>query len=254
MRPSDQVLARLAQIFALDARPWEALLNDAAAIIGTSAGGMCLIGAGVSGASVFNPVGVFHDDPEQLANINDTPGFVWTVDERAARVLASGIPLVANAVGSRRRGSDSSMSWQDALGQSGRASHMLLPIRFAGSSVGLVVLARRPPANNYTRRDAGDLAGAIDVLALALRELSVGPTAETVARAVPELARSSVADLSQRERQVLVLLAQGLTSAEIAARLHLSPRTVEWHRAKILHKLDRPTRAQLVALGLSLRD
>jgi DNA-binding CsgD family transcriptional regulator len=118
----------------------------------------------------------------------------------------------------------------------------------------MVVLARRPPANNYTRRDAGDLAGAIDVLALALRELSVGPTAETVARAVPELARSGVADLSQRERQVLVLLAQGLTSAEIAARLYLSPRTVEWHRAKILHKLDRPTRAQLIALGLSLRD
>ncbi len=251
MGPSDQVVTRLAQIFALDSRPWAALLDDAAAIIGAYARGMCLIGVGVPGARAFSPVGVFHDDPLRLARINATPGFVWPVSECAARVLASGVPLVAAGISLDH--ADASASWQDALQESGRASHMMVPIRFGGSSVGMVVVARRPPAADYTQRDADDLEGPIDVLALALRELSVGLQPETGFGVVPELARSRVAELSDRERQVLVLLAQGLTSAEIASSMYLSPRTVEWYRASLLQKLDRPTRAQLVALGRSLR-
>ena len=44
--------------------------------------------------------------------------------------------------------------------------------------------------------------------------------------------------LSQRERAVLQFVAAGLSSAEIAARLSLSPRTVETYRARLMHKLD----------------
>ncbi|HLL65714.1 MAG TPA: response regulator transcription factor [Micromonosporaceae bacterium] len=53
--------------------------------------------------------------------------------------------------------------------------------------------------------------------------------------------------LTQREREVLTLLAQGLGTQHIAARLYLSPKTVRNHVASILAKLDLPDRAQVIA-------
>ncbi|HET7082798.1 MAG TPA: response regulator transcription factor [Candidatus Limnocylindria bacterium] len=53
-----------------------------------------------------------------------------------------------------------------------------------------------------------------------------------------------LAELSDRERQVLHQLAEGLTDREIADRLGISPRTVETHVGSILHKLGVKNRAQ----------
>lgn len=53
--------------------------------------------------------------------------------------------------------------------------------------------------------------------------------------------------LSNRELDVLVLVAEGLTSREIAERLHLSPRTIESHRARLRLKIQCGMRAELVA-------
>lgn len=56
--------------------------------------------------------------------------------------------------------------------------------------------------------------------------------------------------LSPREVEVLRLIALGHTSVEIARRLHLSPRTVETHRAHIHTKLAVRSRAELVRYAL----
>ena len=56
--------------------------------------------------------------------------------------------------------------------------------------------------------------------------------------------------LTVREVEVLRLIALGHTNVEIAQKLHLSPRTVETHRARIQRKLARTTRAELVAYAL----
>jgi len=53
-------------------------------------------------------------------------------------------------------------------------------------------------------------------------------------------------DLSDREVEVLRLLALGHTNKQVAARLYLSVRTVESHRARIQQKIGRSTRDQLV--------
>ncbi|OLP20158.1 DNA-binding response regulator [Leptolyngbya sp. 'hensonii'] len=60
--------------------------------------------------------------------------------------------------------------------------------------------------------------------------------------------------LTQREQEVLKLLAHGLSNAQIGDRLHLSPRTVEKHVSSLLRKSDANNRAELVhyAMGHDL--
>jgi PAS domain S-box-containing protein len=60
--------------------------------------------------------------------------------------------------------------------------------------------------------------------------------------------RTATEHLSPREREVVACLARGLSSKEIARELALSPRTVEMHRARLLHKLGVRTTAQLLAM------
>ncbi|HEU5213221.1 MAG TPA: response regulator transcription factor [Gaiellaceae bacterium] len=57
--------------------------------------------------------------------------------------------------------------------------------------------------------------------------------------------------LSERERDVMQLLALGYTNQEIAGRLFISVRTVDTHRAHIMRKLQLETRAELVMFALA---
>jgi DNA-binding NarL/FixJ family response regulator len=56
--------------------------------------------------------------------------------------------------------------------------------------------------------------------------------------------------LTAREREVLQLAAEGKTSPEIAARLHISPRTVENHRTHLMQKLGLQNQSELVRHAL----
>ena len=58
-----------------------------------------------------------------------------------------------------------------------------------------------------------------------------------------------VEQLTEREREVLVLVARGLSNAEIATELFISPATAKTHVSRIMMKLDSRDRAQLVALA-----
>jgi DNA-binding NarL/FixJ family response regulator len=55
--------------------------------------------------------------------------------------------------------------------------------------------------------------------------------------------------LTARQSQILALLADGLTNAQIAARLHLSPKTVDHHVTAILTKLNVHAREEAAALA-----
>ncbi len=56
--------------------------------------------------------------------------------------------------------------------------------------------------------------------------------------------------LTDREREILVLVAQGQTSRAIAARLHISAKTVEGHRTNIMRKLDVGNQSELVRFAI----
>lgn len=78
------------------------------------------------------------------------------------------------------------------------------------------------------------------------------PPAVTDSKAGEEQAmesRAALYQLSQREVQVLALLASGLTNREIADRLCISLRTVKWHTSNIFEKLGAKNRTEAVHIG-----
>lgn len=103
-------------------------------------------------------------------------------------------------------------------------------------------------AIGYVTKDRAD-----SELAQALRAATRGEqyVSPQVASSLETLHRSLTENaLTAREVEVLRLIALGHTSVEIARKLHLSPRTVETHRAHIHKKLGLATRAQLVGYAL----
>jgi two-component system, NarL family, response regulator NreC len=108
-------------------------------------------------------------------------------------------------------------------------------------------------ASGYVLKEAADAE-----LVAAIREVANGgryvhPTlgARLVTADAEERRRAEEDPLSDREREVLRLLALGHTNQEIAQMLYISVRTAETHRAHIMQKLRLQTRAELVRYALS---
>jgi FixJ family two-component response regulator len=86
----------------------------------------------------------------------------------------------------------------------------------------------------------------LDVLKNAIREDLHRHAAELAEDAT----RSRLARLTPREREVLDLLVEGLSQREIAARLVISPRTVEVYKARMMEKLQCRSLAELIRVAL----
>jgi two-component system, NarL family, response regulator NreC len=103
-------------------------------------------------------------------------------------------------------------------------------------------------ALGFIAKDLADAELPQAVRAAARGEEFVSPR---LAARLDALQRSLTDDaLTPREVEVLRLIALGHTSVEIARKLHLSPRTVETHRANVHRKLELSTRAELVRYAL----
>jgi two-component system response regulator NreC len=107
-------------------------------------------------------------------------------------------------------------------------------------------------ATGYVLKEAADTEVVGAVRAVAAGERYVHPTlgARMVAADAEERRRAEADPLSDREREVLRLLALGHTNQEIAKMLFISVRTAETHRAHIMQKLRLTSRAELVRYAL----
>jgi len=108
-------------------------------------------------------------------------------------------------------------------------------------------------ASGYVLKEAADTELVDAVRAVAGGERYVHPTlgARLVQAESEERRRAEEDPLSDREREVLRLLALGHTNQEIAKMLYISVRTAETHRAHIMQKLGLSSRAQLVSYALA---
>jgi len=121
-----------------------------------------------------------------------------------------------------------------------------------------VVEAMRAGASGFLLKDAepADLIEAIRVVAQGEALLAPSVTRRLIAAFVASAARQPPAQppfrldaLTDREREVLVLVANGLNNAEIADALYVSVATAKTHVSRIMAKLDARDRAQLVVIA-----
>ncbi|MEH2535061.1 DNA-binding NarL/FixJ family response regulator [Bradyrhizobium sp. AZCC 1588] len=93
------------------------------------------------------------------------------------------------------------------------------------------------------------------IRAIASGGLYLDPTiAEMLVPPPPDKATGpQLAELSQRETEVLQLISRGLSNKEISGRLDVSIKTVETHKARALEKLGLRTRAEIVRYGVAHR-
>lgn len=126
----------------------------------------------------------------------------------------------------------------------------------------LTALAGRPPrmrgmnsgADDYIEKpfDPAELAGAIVARVQRVRALTAA-AAPAGERTFNRPQRAQVeALLTRRELEIFDLVGRAMTSAEIAERLAISPRTVESHRAAIIGKLHLTSAADCVRLAAQL--
>jgi DNA-binding NarL/FixJ family response regulator len=124
-----------------------------------------------------------------------------------------------------------------------------------------VYAALRAGASGFLLKDTppADLLAGIRLVAAGDALLSPGITRHLIEAFVQRPTHSEPPDagrlavLTDRERDILTLLAKGLSNAEIASRLYISPATVKTHVARTLTKLDARDRAQLIVLAYETR-
>jgi two-component system, NarL family, response regulator NreC len=113
-------------------------------------------------------------------------------------------------------------------------------------------------ANGYVLKEAADaeVVAAVRVIAAGGSYVHPALGARMIAAEAEARAAAESDPLSEREHEVMRLLALGHTNQEIATRLFISVRTAETHRAHIMRKLGLSTRAELVrhALAQGLLD
>jgi two-component system response regulator NreC len=110
-------------------------------------------------------------------------------------------------------------------------------------------------ASGYLLKDC-----AVEELAVAIKTVMAGKTylspavanvvVENYVRHPSEKGGSAFSVLSGREREVLQLMAEGKTTKQVAKRLHLSPKTVEGHRIRIMDKLGIDSIAKLTKYAI----
>jgi two-component system response regulator NreC len=119
-----------------------------------------------------------------------------------------------------------------------------------------VFQALQDGASGYMLKEAADTELITALHVITSGQFYLSPTAQSVVvgdylqkvRTGEE--RDSYSSLTEREREILKLVAEGFTNNQIAERLIISPKTVDTHRTHIMDKLNMHSRAELIKYAM----
>lgn len=168
------------------------------------------------------------------------------VDPRISTAIRTGTPLVWDYE-SRRRRHDSAAAFLDDAAEHGVGSGVSFGIHDVRA--GFCVVALNSPQSRlpeYARQCLLERVGDIIALGIYFHEYFMK---DVVAKGIPP--RSEGAALSPREREVVSLAARGQTSGDIAFKLGIAERTVEFHFSGIRSKLAASNRQEAIAKAVA---
>jgi two-component system response regulator FixJ len=192
------------------------------------------------------------DDEEP---VRKSLAFLLSISGHAARVHESATAFLSVAKDMRNaclitdlRMPD--MSGVDLLRRLREESAMLPTIVITGhGDVPMAVEAMKAGALDFIEKPFEDEV-LLDAVARAVAELENRPRAEEDGEAI----RRRLAELSDRERQVMTGVVAGLANKTIAYDLNISPRTVEVHRANVMAKMRAKNLPELVRMVMAASD
>lgn len=141
----------------------------------------------------------------------------------------------------------SGLELQRALAASGSALPLILMT--GHGDIAMAVLALKDGAFDFIEKPFDDAR-----LAESILKATAAGDKQRSRRAAQAETAARMADLTERQRQVMELVVQGLSSKEIAQSLGISPRTVENYRAWVIEKMGASNLADLVRKVLLVQD
>lgn len=227
-------------ILVAEVQHYDTLLEVAARVIARGADGGCAIGLLSDDGETLHPLGLHHDDPETAEALERLSGLSFRPLGISHKAMVEGRPQIIAL--------DPEMFAQRPgvgryLELTGHRHAIVAPMLALGRSAGVIWFAT---GRKLGGDDASFLMACASTLALAVELIRFR---EGDVRAVPPPDDSPLSRLTAREREILALVAAGLTSREAAEHLVVSVRTVEWHRARVQAKLGASGRAELTRIA-----
>ncbi len=105
-------------------------------------------------------------------------------------------------------------------------------------------------ASGYMLKEAADTELISAVRVVSSGRFYLSPSAQSILVSDYVRDHGSYNDLTEREREILKLVAEGYTNNQIAERLYISPKTVDTHRTHIMDKLNLHNRVELVKYAM----
>lgn len=193
---------------------------------------------------------IVDDDPamrDSLEALVESLGYKTRSFESAVAFLASDGPAQYGCVVADVRMPEmDGLELQEKLKEHGSCLPVILMTGHA--DVPLAVRAMKAGAVDFLEKPFED-SELVESVKRGLERAKASGTAEASA----QVAHRRIAQLTERERQVLDLLVAGKPNKVIAYELAISPRTVEIHRARVMDKMQAHSLAELVRMSLSIR-
>ncbi len=206
---------------------------------------------GARPGSSENTVFVVDDDPDirdSLLLLLQSANFNVEIFASAKAFLDSGAPMRPGCLIADVRMPD--MDGLELQSELVRRGISLPVIIITGhGDVPLAVRAMKAGAIDFLEKPFNETA----LLASIRRAYATGASSMREARAA-ETAAARMAQLTEREREVLALVVSGRANKEIARELKISPRTVEIHRAHVMEKMEAGSLAELVRITIRAGD